>query len=594
MSNYFEYQDFAKVDRSTIGLSTTAELQEGSDIEQLRYGVEPYDFASFEENAYITSSPKVLADTNDKFGFLTEGVGSGANTNAQTIEIDLGGSYTVPGITIGSKNQLGFRLSYLGETGAGLNSQYFYSEKGKNLQFYNLASNRVRKIKIIISNVYPINHFLGIYRIDFGSLRIFDETNLIDAEVNSYFSKDGSTIEYDVLKLDVFHEDDTQYLFTKKQPIIYKKSTGETINKFFVEKGEQDTKNTISLTAYDSIALLEGKFLGGIYGFKDVYDRPLYPYNQLIADILEGTGVEYRTEETDDISVYGYIPICSKRKALALLCKGTNTRCYKDGGVLVFKPWYSEGGSVASRRFGEDTIVEGNSIKHNQGVGKLTVSEHRYKKSNEVVDVFNWYLKQGENTGQIIEFSEPIWQAIPYEVIGTDEETDEDILDTQASRNVFFAHSPQDTEEDGTICNHLIIEKCTTSNKVVIKGWKILENTSDKVEISKLPLDVNAEYDEVTEDEITIVSAYINSYGNVTTYIEDIANALFSVYAQPSELSCEVVNQSDLKSGEVVEVDASVATMGENINSTTGVTVTDLNVTSVTDDLSGIYKVVVK
>lgn len=577
MSNYFEYQDFAKVDRADIALSTNSAMQAGSEIEQLRYGVEPYQYASFEKDAYITAKPKTLATEADKFGFLTNTV-SDENGNASvTIIVDLASIFTISGITLGCVNKLAdVTITYSNVTDVTLREENFTSEDIKDtLQFFNMASRGVRFVKITINKTEKPNRFVGIYRIDLGSVRIFNDTNLIDAEVNSHYSVDGSTIEYDTLNLNIFHEDDTEYMFTKRQPIVYKDGKGNVLHKFYVVKGENSTENTISLTAYDSVALLESKFLGGIYGFEDATS---YPFNQLLADIFSNTGVEYRTEGTGNISVTGYIPICTRRKALALLCKGTNVRCVKQGGVLVFKP-VSSGNNVD---YDDTVIVENPTVKTSQKFGRLTMLEHNYKRSNEEVELFNWYLKRGENTMQLIEFSEPVWKIRAYEVTGFDEVAKLDIVSNRDLKDYLtFYHAPigdGQNEGDETACNYCIIKNNTLANKIIIKGWKISDNTDDYV-VSRNSFDVNADYDEIIVEDVTITSG-----------IEDVGKFLFANANQKTEQDFEVVEVDRPQVGN--NINTSLVNSPVVIESDKGNVNYNIKISSVTDDLSGVYRVV--
>lgn len=577
MSNYFEYQDFAKVDRANIALSTNADLQTGSDIEQLKYGIEPYQYASLEKDVYITAKPKVLATENDRLGFLTSAV-SDENGNANvTIVVDLVATFSLPGISLGCINKLAdVTITYSDTNNITIREENFTGEDIKNtLQFFNMASEGVRYVKITVNKTEKPNVFVGIYRVDLGSVRVFNDTNLIEAEVNSHYSVDGSTIEYDVLKASVFYEDDTEYMFTKRQPIVYKDENGKVLHKFYVEKGEQGTDNTIYLTAYDSIALLESKFLGGIYGFEDATS---YPFNQLLADIFNGTGVEYRTEGTDDISVVGYIPICTRRKALALICKGTNTRCYKQDGVLVFKP-ISSGNDVD---YDDTVIVENPTMKTSQKGGRLTVIEHNYKKSNEETELFNWYLKQGENTMQLIEFSEPVWKIRAYEVTGVDEETGLDIVsESDLKDRLTFYHAPigdGQNEGDENACNYCIIKNNSISNKIIIKGYKINDNTEDYV-VSRSSLDVNADYDEIVVEDVTITSG-----------IADVGKFLFANANQKTEQDFEVVEVDRPQVGD--NINTGLVNSPVVIESDKGNINYNIKITAVTDDLSGVYRVV--
>ena len=583
MSNYFEYQDFAKVDRAEIALSSSDMLQEGSDIEQLRYGVEPYDYASFNQNAYITAKPKRLASATDKFGFLTSAV-SGANGETDVeITITLPSTYTLSGITLGCVNLLSsVTISYANAGGVTIREETFDSEYiTEKLQFFNMVGEGVRFIKITIHSTESPYSFIGVYRIDLGSLRIFDETNLIGAEVNSYFSVDGSTIEYDTAKLKIFHEDNVEYAFLKKQPLVYKDSSGKVINKFFIESGESENEYISTLKAYDSIANLEGKFLGGKYGFGN--SEP-YPVMSLLDDILGDTGVSYNPIGINNIYVTGYIPICTKRKALAMLCRGTNIRCFKSGSSLAFMPF----SLTDTEEYTDNEIVENPLIKRKQTIGRLNVAEHNYEISNEEVELYNWYLQKGENTEQIVEFSQPVWKVVPYEVTRTDTETGMDVV--EPSTNITFLEYPS---KSNNIANHVKIGRLNTANKVVLKGYKINDNTTQIV-ASRDSFDINAEYAEKSIDDITLIKTVVDN-GKNKKQTQGIANTLFAIESTKVKQTFEVVEVEMPKAGKNVKTSLFespvIVTVADKKGNTSGV-VRNIKISSVKDDLSGVYKVV--
>lgn len=583
MSNYFEYQDFAKVDRSTIDLFTTASLQFGSAIEKLRNGVEKYEYASFEKNAYITSSPKTLAKTTDDFGVLTSAVSDSEGNTSVVIIVDLNAPYVVPGITLGCVNLLSsVEITYYGYNESEIRKESFDSDYiTEKLQFFNMASEGVQKITINIKQTAEPYRFVGVYRLDLGSVRIFNDENLISASVENFYSKLGDTLEYDIMNATIFVEGDTEYLFTKSQPIVYKSDTGEMLNQFFVETGETANNNTIKIKAYDVISRLEDKFMGGIYGFPDTYTgeaRPPYSYNQLIADIIGDSGVEYETQGTDDISVNGFLPISTRREALVMLMQGTNTRCYKQGGKLTFKP--IDLTEVAN--YTDNDIVVNPTSKSTQKIGKLTFVEHTYTKSNDEVELFNWYLQRGENTGQIIEFSEPVWKVRAYEVTGTDPKTKLDIVSETESEKVIFATSPQD-EGDETVCNYVEIQACRTSNKVVLIGWTIIDH-GKHIEVDRTSKDVNAEYEEIEIDDVTVVSN-----------AKEVAKTLFTLNSLTSKETFSVVEVDRPIAGSNVTASIFERPVEVDFNYEGGEPETKTisrKIVSVKDDLSGVYKVV--
>ena len=605
--NYFEYQDYPKIDRSQVVITTDLELQTGSSIEQLKEGVKPYDYASFEKDAYITDKPKELAPSNALLGLVSKEI---SNKNGwfieegyfPYIEIDLNGAYLFTGITIGLINEIDYIDVTVIYSDGGKNTRAFFpyllsKSNLKYLSIEGMASKGIVKVKIRFRQTVLPYRFLGVYRIELGRTVIFDATNLVDANVVTHYDVDGSTIQYDVAELTIFTgENDSEYLFQKKQPIVYKDADGKTLHKFYVENGENNDDATASLTAYDSVSLLEDEYLGGIYGFtvKEPTGTlleivaPTITFENLVNDILKGTEVEYEISESiKDIELSGYIPICTRRKALVLILKGTNTRIVKREGKLLFKP-INEAESVV---YGKSNVGENPNISKSSKIGKLTVLEHKYQKDTEPIDLYNWYLKQGDNTMQLIKFDEPVYKVLAYEVTGTDE-NGFDIINPVSSTNITFYHAPiSGGSEDGdeNVCNHCIIKSCNTSNRVVLKGRKIIDDTNDNIYYQRTDIDNNADYEDIVIEDVTITA--------IDSGVKEVAKTLFAIESQRQTEDFVVVevdrpNVGDNVSTPMIESPVSFGAYDKDGNRV-GI---DYNVKIVEteDNLSGVYRVVAK
>ena len=115
------------------------------------------------------------------------------------------------------------------------------------------------------------------------------------------------------MNLRVIDPEKEDYLFQRKQPIDFV-INDVSKTRFYVDGGTDIDGNTVEVLAYDEIANLEDDFLGGIY--------ENYSFNDLINDILSGTGIQYETINTDNITLNGYLPISSRRKSSVTLFYG--------------------------------------------------------------------------------------------------------------------------------------------------------------------------------------------------------------------------------------------------------------------------------
>lgn len=584
-NKYLEYQDFANIKKKNLTITTNAELQSSSSLENLKSSASSIKYASFEKDFYDTNNPFKLAKAGDKLGLISKSVSDEYGRIDVIIEITANKAFSVPGITLGSIGKLSkLSITYYDESENLIRNEPFTDEQIDNeVFFFNVANESVKKIVINIAQIENPNHFLKLYKLDLGSVRILDNSNLVDISVNNHYSLDGSTIEYSVLNLTLFHTDDVEYLFRKKQPITIKDVDGKIYDKFFAVSSENKNNNIINVKAYDYVSQLDKKFHGGIYG---KFDIPAYSYNSLIDEIFEGTDIEYSTVGTDDIKVKGYIPITTKRKALQMLCRGTNTRCYKIDGKLHFK---------AIQDCNKVTYLESNiskdfSVEKQKKIAKLTLRKHNYKKSKEKVELFNGFLDEStpQNPSmQLIEFDEPAWDVRAYEVTGENSDGDDILV---SSTNVAFYTAPLGNgfDEDFTVCNHCVVKYADTTRRVVIMGRKIKDIVRNfyTVKLNNVRISDENLYDDVVIEDITI-----------SNNLKLTAKRLFGIYQSQSIQKFDVVDKETPLIGdyaytpfiptskkiEIIDSDDEISTLTVNPK-----------ITSITDDFSGLYELEVE
>ena len=457
---YFKYSDFAVGAKENASYSINKELQEGSALTQLSVGVKPYDFASLEQNEYITSKPKILYKMQQDLGLLTTDVSNenGVFDEPIVLTVNFPAYFSMTGITINSRNIIKNITIIAYQNDTEIITETFSTTTKEN--FYPINIELANKIVFIITEINEPYHFFGIFNIEYGKIRFFDDKTSVNAEITNNFSVLGDTLEYDTLDLTVIDPEKEDYLFQRKQPIDF--MIGETPKaRFYVDSGTELDDNTVQVLAYDEIASLEDDFFGGMYNN--------YPFNSLIADILSGTMVDFETKNTDNITLSGYLPITSRRKALQTILQGSNIRCYK-GEKLVLKPLETQ---ISDIVFDETNIINKPKKNKKQEIRSLTVKQHNYSKGTEETELYHWYISTTENV--LITFSAPMHSLKAYEVTGVDENGNDIISETE-SGNVNFIESG---------ANYCIISN-KSSNKIVIKGLGYVDSTVNYVKNNPL------------------------------------------------------------------------------------------------------------
>lgn len=531
---YFEYSDVAYNAKETASYTINTNLQNGSALTQLSVGVEPYDFASFEQNSYITTKPKLLYKGQQNLGLLTrtQSDENGYFENPIIITASFPDFFSAMGITISSRNiieQLEIAI-YSNDTELARKS---FSATAKE-QFYDILIEDANKIVFSISKIKEPFSFFGIFNFEYGSKKTFKDDDVINAEISRYFSLVGDKLEYDTLDLTVVDEAEKTYLFQAKQKLNYKDKDGFT-RTFFVSRGEEKDNITVNISAYDWVANLEEEFLGGMY--ED------YPTRTIYSEILNGNIPSVNVSADAMTSFSGYIPITTKRKALQMIMQGTNIRCWKNYDQAIFDVYNPV---LNSLKLNETNIVSNYKKTKKPKIGSVVVRQHNYSKGTEKKEIYHWYMSTTENI--IITFSEPLHTLKAYEVTGVDDNGNDIVSETESENVSFVTQS----------ANYCVVSN-KSSNKIVIVGLNYVDSI---VEYKKQndAMNKNSEYENIVVDLTVCGDA------------QGVCDFLYEVYSR--QFSITFKTTEDLELGGYYNI------LGEN-----------LNIISIKNSLNGLYEV---
>lgn len=528
---YFKYLDYPLKAKEGITYSLqNATMQEGSSLTQLSVGVEPYNFASFEQDAYITASPLPLLKITHELGLATNEISdaNGAFSPAIILTIDFPTFFFMSGITVNCRDGIK-TASIAGYRGSTKIVDVTVTDIKNN--FIPAMLDGVDKVELSILELYKPYSFLVVYGIEYGRVRLFDEATVISAEMANSFSVLGDTLEYDTLDITAIDPEMGEYLLQRKQPIEYVMD-GAAKNRFYIYSGETNTNNSTNILAYDEAGNLEGAFYGGYY-----VD---YSAKRLIDDIMSNTKVDYVIEGLDNVVVNGYLPVATRRKALQSLMLGTNIRCYRSD-KFVFR---LADETVSSVVLDETNIVERPTITRKQPIRSLTVRYTEYSKGGgEEIDVYRGLVSR--SAPQTIVFSEPAHAIVGYEITGVDE-NGQDIVSEMPSGNLRFI-------ERGA--NHCVVI-CTTNNRILLKGLKFVVNKTDYTKGSLIHAD-----DDSLENIVVETSIVSN--------INDVLYWLHRVYSR--QVSIKFQTPENLEVGGHYNILGNELTISNKITNLTGI-----------------------
>jgi hypothetical protein len=530
---YFKYADVSFGAKETANYTADFELQNGSTLTQLSVGVKPYDYASFEQGEYNTENPKKIYKSGEKLGLLSSVISDdeGVFENPLKLTSIFDNYHTMTGVTLNSRN-LVLEIEIIGYRDDEEITRFTASAENKN-NFFEFAMELVNKVDIIVKKIAEPYHFFGIFDIEYGAVRIFDDTTNSSAEIKEYYSVYGDSLEYNTLDLSIVNFENKDFFFQRKQSVEY--IVDDAVKtRFFIESGNELDEVQISFVAYDNISNLEDTFYGGIY--------TNYSLPQLINDIFENKEIDYEIDERlNDVVVNGYLPVSTRRKTLQTVLQGTNTRCLKKE-KLYFVPVDL---TVKDLILDESNVLSNPIKTKKQEISSMILTTHNYSKGNQETELYHWFLSTSENTK--IVFNAPAHKLKAYEVTGVDSDGNETIS-TTVSKNVEFIE---------THPNYCIV-KSKTTKKIVINGLTYTDNAVEYKKNNNFLL-LNNNYAEKKVD-LTLISNP-----------QSVCDMLYDLYSRKNSIV--------FKSFEDLEVGGYYNILGEN-----------LNIKSKYHDLNGIYE----
>lgn len=306
-----------------------------------------------------------------------------------------------------------------------LNIKY-YDLKNNLLKDLNFTPNKHKYIckgvvenygKIIIT-FYSTNNpyrYLKLYKILYGAEIVFEGDNLMSANVLEEIDLLSSEISINTLDFTVYSEDDDfsiinpqgfYRLLQQRQKLeatetFIKEDKVKNMGTFYLDKWKNEKEKTMKFKAIDLIGVIDKTdFHGGMYTnilFKD-----------LIEEIFTSAGLEsdeYEIqEELKNLTLTGYIPICSHREAIqqAVFAIGAVADCSRSEKIKIYKVENVEENNIIEKT----NIFQGTkTIKQNELVTGVEIVSHNYRKGTELEKVYDGTVDEGQTK---ILFDEPV------------------------------------------------------------------------------------------------------------------------------------------------------------------------------------------
>ncbi len=239
-------------------------------------------------------------------------------------------------------------------------------------------------IKIFFYSTNIPYRFLKIYKILFGLKKNFRGTDLMSASIDNEINILSSELASNKLSIDVLDQENVFNIVNKQglapalqenqKMKVYKidGSSQKLLGNFYLTEWSNNSVDTASFEAQDLIGVLENyTFLGGMY--RD------YNAGKLIKEILAAAEVtDYEIDkELADMTVYGYVPICTCKEALqkVLFVIGGVCTTSEIESLKIFKTQ----NTVVNNVIDSDTkILNNTKVELNENVTGVEVTYYWY------------------------------------------------------------------------------------------------------------------------------------------------------------------------------------------------------------------------
>lgn len=223
---------------------------------------------------------------------------------------------------------------------------------------------------------------------------VFEDDNIRSAQIYRATSLIADSLEPNTLNATVRCSDSSILEFEQDTRLTYVHST-DLPAYFYIQDITRTGPDEYAISAMSAIGrLIHGEqHYGGIYTGQTV--------GQVIPEICGPVPCVIKTN-LQDVQIYGWLPIASRRDNLAqiLFAVGAWIRDDLDGVLHIERLWDGYTANITQAQ-----IYQGPSMSYGAKVTQVVVTEHQYVQGGEEVTLFEGQSQQGD----IITFSEPAY-----------------------------------------------------------------------------------------------------------------------------------------------------------------------------------------
>lgn len=227
------------------------------------------------------------------------------------------------------------------------------------------------KLRIELLDTNQPEQFAKLEKLELGQVWLFDEADLISAELVNEIDPMLSELTVDTMQVKVHVPDGVTLLPQENQRLVLYRED-DPLATHYITGSSRESRNVYTLQAHSPIGLLEDQFLGGMYLGMRIDD---------LLKLILGTQPFVLEKGLLQTYLYGYLPVCTRREALqqVALAAGAVVTTMGDG-VCRIRPVAQAVEGV----FPAGDIFLGATVTTRPRYSRVEVAAHSYTRGEQL------------------------------------------------------------------------------------------------------------------------------------------------------------------------------------------------------------------
>jgi hypothetical protein len=227
----------------------------------------------------------------------------------------------------------------------------------------------------------------------YGVVRTYKDNEVARVNLLNELSQISEELTINTFGWTLISANDTEYLFQKQQGMkLY--DDDQLLGSYYIDNAKRKSDKVYEINCYDAVGILDQtQFMGGIYTGQSA--------TTVLDAIFDGSNINYTIDNVTALkTIYGYIPIMTKREALNWVCMATGSVVDTTRSTTVDIYRLNE---TIQRTIDTNSQYTGLQVENTQIVTGVKVTSYSYSTTNTSEEIFSDTL----NGTATIEFGEP-------------------------------------------------------------------------------------------------------------------------------------------------------------------------------------------